>query len=125
MLEIKSTDALEACLAESALQPVLLFKHSTTCPISAAAYRRVTDYLEEAGEDAPPCYLVKVIESRPVSNAIAEYLGVRHQSPQTILVHRGEACWDASHGTVTGDAIRRVLADLNRQAPGRAREADG
>ena len=112
MVEVNDLTGLDALFAESQDVPVLLFKHSTACPISAAAYRRVAEYLEEEGEAAPPCYLVKVIEARPVSNTVAERLGVTHQSPQILLVDKGQCRWNASHGAIDGRAIRNELMKL-------------
>jgi bacillithiol system protein YtxJ len=109
MIEITSVEALETVLAKSSDGPVVLFKHSTRCPTSGAAYARVDKWLRESGENAPKVYLVKVIESRPVSNAIAERLGVTHQSPQTIVVRNGRSVWNASHGQITGEAIANAL----------------
>lgn len=106
MIEMRSEADFEAALAASAEGPVLIFKHSTTCPISASAHRQAADY---AGQpDALPIYLVKVIESRPVSNAIAARLGVAHQSPQAILLRDGQAAWDASHGAITAASLQRA-----------------
>jgi len=107
--EITSVDQLDAALAANAGKPLLLFKHSTTCPISASAHRRVAEYAEHAPADAPPLYLIKVIESRPVSNEIAARFGVRHESPQILLVRDGACIWNASHGGIEGDAITRAL----------------
>lgn len=104
--ELRKLDDWQEALAASEAGPILVFKHSTTCPISAAAHRRFADYL--AAGDAPPAYLVKVIESRPVSNAIAEDLGVQHQSPQAILVQNRASLWDASRGHITVDSISKA-----------------
>jgi len=100
---------LDLALAQGHAGPVVFFKHSTTCPISASAYRRVEAYLNEAKDTAPPLYIVKVIESRPVSNAIASQLAIPHESPQVILVHKGAALWHASHGAITAEAIADSL----------------
>lgn len=108
--EITSIAGVDAALAASAEAPVFLFKHSTTCPISASAHRRVSDFIAGAPEGTPVFYLVKVIESRPASNDIAARLGVTHQSPQLILVDKGAAVWNTSHGSITGDAIAEALA---------------
>ena len=90
-------------------EPVWLFKHSTTCPISASGYRQVASYVAGAGAGAPPVYLVKVIESRPVSNEIAARLGVRHESPQVLLVKGGAVVWHASHGGIAAGAMRGAI----------------
>lgn len=108
--ELKEENELEAILETSRKGPVFVLKHSTTCPISAGAYRRVGEYLEKKGEAAAPFYLVKVIESRPLSNAIARETGVQHASPQLILFQDGKARWDTSHGAITAEAIDSALS---------------
>ena len=108
--EITQVSELDALLEASAAGPQLVFKHSTTCPISAAAHRQVAAYLGDRGDDATPVLLVKVIESRPLSNEIAARLGVTHQSPQAILVKDGAAVWNASHGAISASALRSAVA---------------
>jgi bacillithiol system protein YtxJ len=77
------------------------------------AFSRVESYEREAGEGGPPVFLVKVIESRPVSNAVAERLGVEHKSPQLILLLDGAARWSASHYEITVDRIREAVAEAS------------
>lgn len=105
MKELTSIDALDEMLASSGEAPVILFKHSTTCPISARAAMRVEDYLDEPLENSPEIFMVNVIQARSVSNAIADKLHVKHQSPQMIIVRDGKAVWNASHGAITASAI--------------------
>ncbi|OPZ17855.1 MAG: hypothetical protein BWZ10_01129 [candidate division BRC1 bacterium ADurb.BinA364] len=112
--EMRSLEDLDSALAASQSEPMFLFKHSTVCPISAAARDAVGEFLRGAGAAAPAFRLVKVIESRPVSNAIAERLGVQHQSPQLILVKAGQAVWSASHGAIQPSAIEQALAAAMR-----------
>jgi bacillithiol system protein YtxJ len=54
--------------------------------------------------------MVKVIENRGVSNAVAERLGVEHQSPQMILVKDGQALWSASHHGIHAEKLREGIA---------------
>ncbi len=110
MHEITTPVELEAALEKSQTSPVFLFKHSTTCPISARAQDRIAQYLARAGENTPPFYLVRVIESRPISNEIATRLKVTHQSPQLVLVQGDTALWNASHDDINAAAIIAALA---------------
>jgi bacillithiol system protein YtxJ len=103
--ELTTIEEWESCLAGSAAEPVFLFKHSTRCPISAAAHDAVTRYIAKTGGEGPEFHLVKVIESRPVSNAVAEALGVEHKSPQLILIRNGQAVWSASHYGINAENI--------------------
>jgi bacillithiol system protein YtxJ len=106
---VTSIDELNAALERSNQEPVFIFKHSTSCPVSAAAHQRVRNYLEQAGETAARIYLVKVIEARPVSNEIAQRLGITHQSPQLILVRDGKGVWNRSHGAIDAASITAAL----------------
>lgn len=110
MTEITSLEALEECLANSETESVLILKHSTACPVSYAAYSRFTAYLATHEESCPKSFLVKVIESRPVSNAITKALGVQHQSPQLLLVRNRKSVWSVSHGHIEARNIDGALA---------------
>lgn len=94
---------------KSSSQRVLVFKHSTTCPISAQAYDEFKKYLETENNDITHV-LVKVIESRPVSNQIAEVLGVEHQSPQVILIEGKEAKWNTSHWHIKKEKLAEAVS---------------
>ena len=111
MNELTSLDDLNKVIEESRNHAVIIFKHSTACPISARAARRVHEYVEAAPENAPPFYLVKVIESRPVSNAVASELRVEHQSPQILLLRDGKAVWNTSHSNIRSEAIDAAIAE--------------
>ena len=69
-----------------------VFKHSTTCGVSAAASREVREMTTEL-----PVYQVNVREQRDLSNWIAETYGVKHESPQLILIRDGKAEKSWSH----------------------------
>ena len=70
----------------------LVFKHSTTCGISAGAAREVRAMTTEL-----PIYWVNVREQRELSNWVAETYGVTHESPQLILIRDGKAAQVWSH----------------------------
>ncbi len=52
---------------------------------------------------------VKVIESRPVSNYIAELTGVVHQSPQFILMVDGKPVYDVDNWDITPEVLEEAL----------------
>ncbi len=97
----------EAMLAVSQQQPVLVLKHSATCPVSAGAYVAY----EALEGDAPPRYVVTVQSDRAVSDFIAQTLDVRHESPQAILVDAGTAVWTASHNRIRTPALEAAIRD--------------
>lgn len=55
------------------------------------------------------CGLVLVIEAREISNAIAGQLGIRHESPQAIVIKDGKPIWSASHWSITADSLDEAL----------------
>lgn len=88
-------------------EPILIYKHSTTCPISARAQGRV----QLLDDDDPAVYEVVVQTSRPLSQKIAQEFGIQHESPQAILVDRGNPIWDASHSQITESSIREAARE--------------
>lgn len=110
--EITKTEEWEGVKKESNQKPVLILKHSTSCPISAGAFQEFKKFTSSTeGQKVFPV-LVKVIESRPVSNFIAEDTGVRHQSPQVIIIKDSQPVWDASHWSVTVSNMEKALAQV-------------
>ncbi|HSB70340.1 MAG TPA: monothiol bacilliredoxin BrxC family protein [Candidatus Methylomirabilis sp.] len=57
-----------------------------------------------------PVFLVDVLSQRPLSRRIAADLGIRHESPQAILLRAGRPLWHASHYDVTADALAKEVA---------------
>ena len=113
MKELGSLEEWEERLGRSDDESFFVFKHSTTCPISARAKDRVDMYVDGAGDSVPEFLLVKVIESRVVSNAIADGVGVRHASPQLILVKSGKGVWNTSHHLIASENIESALQDFD------------
>ncbi|MEM9326188.1 MAG: bacillithiol system redox-active protein YtxJ [Bacteroidota bacterium] len=96
-LALDKQEALDGLLEESKKHPVLIFKHSTRCSISAAALDRLDRQWEEGEMHHVKAYFLDLIRFREVSNLIAERLGVFHQSPQAILLRAGQVTYEASH----------------------------
>lgn len=109
--EIENNQQLQIVYGQSAAKPVLIFKHSTQCPISARAAARVHRYAESTS-DRPDIYWLKVIESRSASNMLERLTGVKHESPQILLIDHGEAVWNTSHDDVTAEAIEAAVVRL-------------
>ena len=107
--EIDTLEQWKELLDASKEQSVVVFKHSTTCPVSANALSEFNQYLETESGDQTTYALVKVIESRPVSNQIAEDTGVKHESPQIILLRDGKKYWTASHWSITNEHMKAVM----------------
>jgi hypothetical protein len=131
---LEHIDEFHQLLAESQSRPVLLFKHSYTCGVSLEALDELVAHLNDRGpkgslaletgsapqlydsapqphasaprHDCPPQYAMVTVQThRAVSNAIAQKLGVRHETPQALLVKNGRVVWSASHFRVTAAAV--------------------
>lgn len=101
-LELTSLEQLDPILKQGKW---LLFKHSTRCPISSHAHDEYLEWLGAAGSRRVRTARVLVVEARPISNAIAERLKVRHESPQAILIEDGKVLWHASHHSITAKEL--------------------
>jgi bacillithiol system protein YtxJ len=113
---LSHTDDLDRVLSESHTRPLLVFKHSFTCGISAEALDELIDHLNadficHGGPD-PRYAMVTVQTHRAVSNEVSARLGVRHETPQALLVKNGRVVWSASHFRVTADAVRKALISV-------------
>lgn len=101
--------ALDAVIAESRERPVVIFKHSRTCGISCEAFDELHAHLAEAPSGAS-YNLITVQSHRRLSDEAEARLGVRHETPQVILLRDGLPVWNASHFRITADALKRVLS---------------
>jgi monothiol bacilliredoxin len=101
MTPVPTTDGFDAWFSRPGVS--WLFKHSTTCPISAAARTEVEAY--EKAHPRDDIGLLLVLENRPASERAATVLGVKHESPQIFLLRNGKVLWHASHGEVTQSAM--------------------
>jgi bacillithiol system protein YtxJ len=107
-VRITDVDSFEDLATRSQNATVVVFKHSTTCPISAAAYNEMSSF---DGEVA----LVEVQSAGRLSKEIAQRTGVAHESPQVLVLRNGKVVWDASHWKVKADAVQQAVksADEN------------
>src|SRR5690348_5487369 len=109
---LSQLEELEAAIAESSERPVLLFKHSRTCGVSCGALDELLAHVEAA--PVPAAYKVITVQShRQLSNEAAARLGVRHETPQAILLRNARPVWSASHFRITKDQLDNVLQRCN------------
>jgi len=105
---IKSEADFYTLMKNSTDRPQIIFKDSTTCGISAHAKERLTSGFTFIEGKADFHYL-DLLALRPVSNLIAQELGVTHQSPQIIVVKNGKAVYVVSHHAIEPEDIARHL----------------
>lgn len=102
-INLDSIDSLDRLFERSFERPVVLLKHSTTCGISSGVYR-------EVGLVASDVNVVVIQTHRDISNAIATRTGVRHESPQAIVLRDGKPVYHASHYDIEAERIEASLA---------------
>lgn len=107
---IRTEQAYKEATERSTQQPVILYKHSSLCELCFIAQAEL-ETLSEEGD--PPIYQVVVQEARPLSNSIEATLGIRHESPQVILLYDRKPVFNASHRAVTAAAVRGAIEDLS------------
>jgi bacillithiol system protein YtxJ len=109
LTHLSDLEMLEAAITESLERPVLLFKHSRTCGISCEALEELHAHVAENGQAAS--YKVITVQShRRVSDTATARFGIRHETPQAILLRDGRPVWNASHFRITAAELARVLS---------------
>ena len=98
---------LDIIKEESIKQPVLIFKHSTSCSISHMALSRMErNWNDQLG--VKPYYL-DLIANRPISSKIEFVFGVEHESPQVLLIRNGKCIYDASHMAISFAGLQQAV----------------
>ena len=105
----QSSEVTAAWESRFATHPVaVLYKHSPTCGLSDIAWDEVQAF--SAASPDVPIYVVDVFALRPLSNAVEQALGIRHESPQAIVFREGSPAWHGSHRRVTRQALADAVA---------------
>lgn len=107
---LQSVAEIDGLIARSHETPVVFFKHSLTCPVSDAAFREYESFLaDRPADDAAVYTLIEVQKARDVSDEIARRTGVRHESPQALLMRAGEVAWHASHWAIRSASLKDAV----------------
>jgi bacillithiol system protein YtxJ len=105
--KIENDNDIETIWQNSLQNPAVLFKHSTRCSISSMALSRFErDWKKDTCAEL---WFLDLIAYRELSNQIAQKSGVKHESPQVIVVHHGKVIYHASHYDIRVEAILRKI----------------
>lgn len=85
----------------------IVYKHSPTCSLCSWSEHVLGAF---ARQDGVTLELVDVLSQRPLSREIEAHFGVRHESPQILIVDDGKVTWHASHRGVAPERVRAALA---------------
>ena len=97
-------DQVEEIINLSENKPVLLFKHSSRCGISAMVLRRFENELLKAEADYG-YYLLDILQFRNISMLIQDRFQVLHQSPQLLVVKNGKVISHSSHHAILSENL--------------------
>ena len=94
---------LENLFESSFVRPVILFKHSNSCGISAHVFEMTSEI--DADID-----LIVIQDHRDLSNSVAERTGYVHQSPQAFVLKNGVPVYLATHYGIDPKKIVEAVA---------------
>jgi bacillithiol system protein YtxJ len=105
-VEISTEADLDQVLDRSYEEPIILYLHDPYCGLSEMAHAELSQ-LEQRLD------VIDVHAHHDLSTLVEQRTGVRHESPQVLLLHDGEAHWSASHRKVKAGAVIAALGAEN------------
>lgn len=106
MAEINKVDSIEKLdelFEHSYREPVVLFKHSNACGISAHVLEMASDIDGELN-------VIVIQQHRDLSNEVAARTGYTHQSPQAFVLVGGKPVYHATHYGIDPAAIINAVS---------------
>jgi len=99
---------LEEIKLNSSQKTQVIFKHSSRCSISSMAKNRLD---RNDAPDGIDFYFLDIINHRNISNKIANDFKVHHESPQVLVIKKGNCVYDESHSGIDMEDIK-ASADI-------------
>jgi bacillithiol system protein YtxJ len=97
-IHLLDEEQLNQIITKSHTKAQVIFKHSTRCSISAVALQRLQKVQQPSDMDF---YFLDLLAHRGLSNKVAEYFKVHHESPQVLVIRDGECIFDESHLSIS------------------------
>lgn len=88
----------------------VIYKHSYSCAVCIFSKLKVEEVMEKLSGKAD-FHFVDVVNNREVSEKIAADTGVRHESPQILILKNGRVYWHASHSAIDKDKLEEAILD--------------
>ena len=96
-INLTNTFELSKIKDDSFQNPQFIFKHSTRCSISKMVLNRFESNNDTASFSA---YLLDLLNYRDLSNQIEDDFNVKHESPQLLVINKGECNLCFSHTNI-------------------------
>ena len=106
-IPLTSLEQIKEIKELSKKEPVAIFKHSTRCGISSMVIKRFVNSFDEELKDFKVYYL-DLLSYRGISNEIGYTFQVLHQSPQLLVVKKGEVISHASHYDIAHINLKKI-----------------
>jgi bacillithiol system protein YtxJ len=106
--EFKTEEEFYSIVKKSNERTQVIFKDSISCGISAHAKHKLINGNDKLIGKADFNYL-DLLSHRSISNLIALELGVRHQSPQIIVLKNGIPIHTVTHHSINPESIAEYL----------------
>ncbi len=99
MIIFEKTTHLSEILEKSEYNPVIIFKHSSKC-YQSDVLKEALEKAKEGGKIKSLIFIVVVQDSPVLSKKISEHFGIKHESPQIIIVNNNSVTYFASHDNI-------------------------
>lgn len=93
----------------------VLIKHSTACPISYNGFKEFDSFCRRNRKKQAAFGLVKVIQSREISNQIEADLVLKHESPQVIFIYNRKVLESRTHWSITLEWMEEQLSVFSKE----------
>jgi bacillithiol system protein YtxJ len=111
-IHLDSEEKLAEATTASRTNPIVLFKHSTTCSISNTALNRLERNWKSEEVAGTQTYYLDLLSYRQLSRQIAEKFQVEHQSPQVLIIQNEKSVYDTSHFDINYPTIKTEIEKL-------------
>src|SRR5699024_1192703 len=108
--EITTIEEWDAILEKTSEKDQIILKHSTTCPVSTNTLEEFDAYLKNNPNENIDYTIVKVRESRPVTNKIEADVNVQHESKHIIYIKNKNNYWSETHWSITKAHLNAVVS---------------
>lgn len=105
-LQLNNKLQLEEILQLSESSKVAIFKHSTRCGISKMVLKNFENEVDILCPENMLFYFLDLIKYREVSNAVANSLKIQHESPQLLVIEKGNVISHSSHSNISASEFR-------------------
>ena len=102
---LERSEQLDIIEKESEKKPVVIFKHSTRCGISRMVLSSFERNYDLPDDKKVKLYFLDLLANRELSTEIANSFGVRHESPQIIIIKNRKVVHHASHQAIEPESI--------------------